>query len=392
MQQEGVVQEMNDILTKKKEKRHVNIRKYTMVIALVAIWVLFSFLDKSGTFLTPRNLSNLFRQMAVTAVLAMGMFMILVDLHIDLSLGSLVGLTGGVAALLMYKVGLNPFLAVILTLLLGAVLGAITGSWVNAGVPAFIASLGGMLAYRGAIMGLTRGESIPVSQASFRFLGTAYLPKSIGLVLGVIACIVIILSTFKKRKDRIKFGFKVKPLAMELIYLAVYVISIMLFVLVMNSYKGIPVPIMIVLALALVLNFVTTKTRFGRQVFAIGGNKEAAKLSGINIKRRTLQIFIISGLMASVAGILLTARLGTATTDAGNGFELDAVASCVIGGTSLLGGEGTVLGAVLGALVMASIDNGMSILNTEAYWQLIVKGIILVVAVFVDIYTKKKSK
>ncbi|SHJ94402.1 sugar ABC transporter permease [Tepidibacter formicigenes] len=374
------------------QKRQIDIRKYTMIIALVGIWILFSFLDKSGTFLTPRNMSNLFKQMAVTAVLAMGMFMILVDLHIDLSLGSLVGLTGGVCALLMYKLGLNPFIAIILTMALGVVCGVITGTWVNAGVPAFIASLGGMLAYRGAIMGISRGESIPISDAGFRFLGTAYVPKTLGLIIAIIACIFVVISAFKKRNARIKFGFKVKSMALEIIYLVIYVAIIMGFVLLMNSYKGIPMPIMIVLGLALILSFVATKTKFGRQVFAIGGNKEAARLSGIDIKKRTLQIFIISGLMAAIAGILLTARLGTATTDAGNGFELDAVASCVIGGTSLLGGEGTIIGAVLGALVMASIDNGMSILNTEAYWQLIVKGLILVIAVFVDIYNKKKGR
>lgn len=376
----------------KKQKKPIDIRKYTMIIALVGIWLLFFFLDKSGTFLTPRNLANLFKQMSVTAVLAMGMFMILVNLHIDLSLGSLVGLSGGVCALLMYKFGLHPVVAIALTMSLGVACGVFTGSWVNAGVPAFIASLGGMLAYRGLIMGLSKGESLPTSHPMFRFLGTSYVPATMGWILGVIAAMALVYFTLKKRQSRIKFGFDVKPMALEMLYLGIYVSLIMVFVYVMNIYKGIPMPIAIVMILSLILHFVATKTKFGRQVFAIGGNKEAARLSGVDINKRTLQIFIISGLMASIAGILLTARLGTATTDAGNGFELDAVASCVIGGTSLLGGEGTIIGAVLGALVMASIDNGMSILNTESYWQLIVKGMILIIAVFVDIYSKKKGK
>lgn len=374
------------------KKREFNIRKYTMIIALVGIWILFSVLDDTGTFLTSRNLANLFKQMSVTAILAMGMFMILVNLHIDLSLGSLVGLSGGVCALLMYKFNMNPFLAIILTMIFGILCGIFTGSWVNAGVPAFIASLGGMLAYRGLIMGISNGQSIPTSHKAFRFLGTSYVPNGVGWIFGIVASIAIVYILIRKRQSRIKFGFEVKPIMLEGFYMTIYVGIIMTFVSVMNAYKGIPMPIAIVLILALILNFVATKTKFGRQVFAIGGNKEAARLSGIDIKRRTLQIFIISGLMAAIAGILLTARLGTATTDAGNGFELDAVASCVIGGTSLLGGEGTIIGAVLGALVMASIDNGMSILDTQAYWQLIVKGMILIIAVFVDIYTKKKGK
>jgi D-xylose transport system permease protein len=376
----------------KTNLKNIDVRKYTMMIALVGILILFTFLDSSGTFLSARNMSNLVRQMAVTAVLAMGMFMILVDLHIDLSLGSLVGLTGGVSAILMYQFNMNPIIAILLTIALGALCGVFTGTWVNKGVPAFIASLGGMLAYRGAIMGLSKGQSIPVSSDTYRFLGTAYLPTTVGLVIGIAASVVVVMMIFKKRKERQDFGFKVRPMVGEIAYSVIYVVSIMGFVFLMNSYKGIPMPIFIVLILGLLLSFVTKKTRFGRQVFAIGGNKEAAKLSGVNIKRRTLQIFVISGVMASLAGILLTARLGTATTDAGNSFELDAVASCVIGGTSLLGGEGTIMGAILGALVMATIDNGMSILNTESYWQLIVKGLILIVAVFVDINSKNKAK
>ncbi|WXR60369.1 sugar ABC transporter permease [Peptostreptococcaceae bacterium AGR-M142] len=376
----------------KEKLKHIDTRKYTMIVALIGIWILFYFLDSSKTFLTPRNLSNLFKQMSVTAVLAMGMFMILVNLHIDLSLGSLVGLSGGVCALLMYHFNLNPFLAIVLTILLGILCGIFTGSWVNAGVPAFIASLGGMLAYRGAIMGLSQGASIPTSHPHFRFLGTAYIPFNLGWILGIITCVLVFYLSLKKRQSRIKFNFEVNSLQKEILINSVYVCLILLFVYIMNSYKGIPMPIAIVIVLALILHYVATKTKFGRQVFAIGGNKEAARLSGINIKARTLQIFIISGMMAAIAGILLTARLGTATTDAGNGFELDAVASCVIGGTSLLGGEGTIIGAVLGALVMASLDNGMSILNTESYWQLIVKGLILILAVFIDIYNKKKGK
>ncbi|WP_432666024.1 sugar ABC transporter permease [Wukongibacter baidiensis] len=369
----------------------IDVRKYTMIIALIGIWVLFTVLDKTGTYLSARNLSNLFRQMAVTSILAIGMLMILVDRHIDLSLGSLVGLTGGVCAILMYKLSVPFWLAILLTLGLGAILGAWTGMWVTKGVPAFIASLGGLLAYRGIIMGLTKGVTIPASDSAFRAIGTAYLNSVTSWIIGIIACAFLVYTTFKKRKDRINYGFKVRSKSMEIFILAIYLVLLIAFVVVMNAYKGIPVPILIVLVVGLIFTFITNKTQFGRQVYAIGGNSEAARLSGINVKNKTLMIFVISGFLASLAGILFTARLGSATPDAGNMFELDAVASCVIGGTSLLGGEGTVFGAVLGALVMASIDNGMSMLNTESFWQYIVKGLILIIAVFIDIQSKKKA-
>ena len=373
------------------KNKKVDIRKYTMIISLIGIWILFSFLDKSGTFLSPRNLSNLFRQMATTAILAVGMLMILVDKHIDLSMGSLVGLTGGISAMLMYNLSFPWWLSIIITLGIGALLGAWTGNWVNKGVPAFIASLGGLLAYRGIILGISGGITIPVSDPMFRMIGTAYLPKTFGLILGIIASAYIVYSNLKNRKDRIEYGFEVKALYKLVIELIIYVSIILTFVIVMNSYRGIPIPIILVLSLGIIFKFITEKTQFGRQVYAIGGNYEAAKLSGINVKNRTLWIFIISGLLSAMAGILFTARLGSATPDAGNSFELDAVASCVIGGTSLLGGEGFVFGAILGALVMASIDNGMSIMNTEAFWQYIVKGLILVIAVYIDISSKKKK-
>ncbi|BEP28912.1 sugar ABC transporter permease [Helicovermis profundi] len=373
------------------KNKKIDVRKYTMIISLIGIWILFSFLDKSGTFLSSRNLSNLFRQMATTAILAVGMLMILVDKHIDLSMGSLVGLTGGISAMLMYNFGMPWWASIIITLFVGAMLGAWTGNWVNKGVPAFIASLGGLLAYRGIILGISGGITVPVSDPIFRMIGTAYLPKLLGLILGIFSASYIVYTSLKKRNDRITYGFKVKAMYKEILILIVYVAIILAFVLTMNSYRGIPIPIVLVLSLGVIFKFITEKTQFGRQVYAIGGNYEAAKLSGINVKNRTLWIFIISGLLSAMAGILFTARLGSATPDAGNSFELDAVASCVIGGTSLLGGEGFVFGAILGALVMASIDNGMSIMNTESFWQYIVKGLILVVAVYIDISSKKKK-
>lgn len=186
--------------TKKFDLR--KLRKYTMVISLVVIWTLFGILDKSGTFLSARNMSNMFRQMAVTAMLAVGMLMILVNLHIDLSIGSIVGLTGGICAILMYSFHMPWWIAIIITIIIGAGLGYWTGSWVNAGVPAFIASLGGLLAYRGAIIGLTHGSTIPVSDPVFRLIGTAYLPMSIGWIMAVAAIAYLVYSTLKKTEKK----------------------------------------------------------------------------------------------------------------------------------------------------------------------------------------------
>lgn len=380
-----------DLSLLKKRPDAKQLRKYTMIISLIVIWILFGMMDKSGTFLSARNMSNLFRQMAVTALLAVGMFMVLVNLHIDLSMGSLVGLTGGVCALLMYNFNFPWWLAIAFTILLGAACGLWTGSWVNAGVPAFIASLSGLLAYRGAIIGLTHGSTIPVSDSFFKQIGTAYLPKTIGLIVGIIAVAILIYMTLKNRKNRIKYGFDVPSVTKESMLMCLYGALIISFVIIMNTYNGIPVPIIIVLMIGIIFTFITKKTKFGRQMYAIGGNREAAMLSGIDVKNRTMLIFITSGIMSALAGILFTARLGSASPDAGHSFELDAVASCVIGGTSLLGGEGYVFGAILGALVMASIDNGMSIMNTESFWQYIVKGVILVVAVYIDISSKKRK-
>ncbi len=372
-------------------KNDFDIRKWTMVIALAGIWMLFSLIDQSGTFLSARNISNLFRQSAVTALLALGMFMILVDLHIDLSLGSLTGLSGGICAILMFKLGYSPALAVFLTLLLGILCGIGIGLIVNTGVPAFIVTLGGMLIYRGALMGVTNGESIPVSSSIFRVIGTEYLPPIAGIIIGILITFATILSNIKNRKNKIKYNILQRPLYLEIVYIVIYIAALWAFILVLNSYKGIPIPIAVVIC-AFVFFIMTAKTKFGKQIFAIGGNREAARLSGINIKTRTLQIFSVCGFMGSLSGILLISRLGTSTTDAGSGMELDAVAACVIGGTSLLGGEGSIIGALLGALIMASIDNGMSIQNTPAYWQYIIKGNILVAAVLIDVFTKKKNK
>lgn len=368
----------------------MDIRTYTMIFALVAIWIFFALLN--DTFLTSRNLSNLFMQMSVTSILAIGMVLIIVAGHIDLSVGSIVGVTGGVAAILQVWYGMDTVPVIIVTLVLGALIGLLQG-WIVAyqAVPAFIVTLGGMMIFRGILMGVTKGTTVAPLDESFKMIGNAYLPIPIGYGLAALAIVWVIVSSLRKRQSRIKYGFEVPAMGTEVSKLVLFSVLISLFAFIMNYYKGIPFPIVIVAILALVFTFIANHTPFGRSIYAIGGNSDAARLSGINIRRNTMLIFVLSGLLSSIAAIVLTARLNSATISAGQNYELDAIAACVIGGTSLMGGSGTIFGAIVGGLVMASLDNGMSLMNLDSFWQYIVKGTILVLAVWVDIRSRKRK-
>ncbi|MDA8212026.1 MAG: sugar ABC transporter permease [Clostridia bacterium] len=369
-----------------------DIRAYTMIFALLAIWVYFAFAT-DGAFLSSRNLSNLARQMAVTSILATGMVLVIVAGHIDLSVGSVVGLTGGVAAILHVWLGWGAVPAILVALLLGLGIGLFQGYWVAyQGVPAFIVTLSGMMAFRGILLGIANGQTIAPLQDSFKNIGQGYLNEATGYALAALAIAFTIAMMMKKRQARIKYGFEVSSLPMEALTITFYCALIAVMVGIMNKYEGIPVPVLLVAVLVITFTFITNKTRFGRQIYAIGGNPEAARFSGIDIKKRLLIIFVINGLLAAIAGVVLTARLNAATISAGQMYELDAIASTVIGGTSLMGGVGSIPGAIVGALVMASLDNGMSMLNTEAFWQYIVKGFILLIAVWMDIASKKRVK
>ncbi|NLM37695.1 MAG: sugar ABC transporter permease [Firmicutes bacterium] len=368
-----------------------DLRAYTMIIALVVIWLFFTVLTE-GRFLTPRNLSNLARQVSITSILAIGMVMVIVTTHIELSVGSVLGLTGGIAAILQVWHFVSTPVAILVALAFGVLIGAFHGYWVAYhNVPAFIVTLAGLLAYRGVLLGITKGQTVAPLDPNFKILSSGYLSLVPGIILTAIIIISLVLSRILSRRSKLKYGFKVLPLYLEILTTVLYCGLIILATYVLYQYEGIPYPVIIVLVLAVIFSFITNNTKFGRQVYAMGGNIEAARLSGINVRRRTLVVFILAGFLASIAGVLTTARLNAGTITAGDGMEMDAIASCVIGGTSFLGGIGSIPGAVLGALVMASIDNGMSMMNTESYWQMIIKGIILLLAVWLDIKTKKNK-
>jgi len=386
-----------EVLTGKSEPKRLanwfafDMRAYSMLAALVSIWALFAILN--DRFLSPTNLSNLFLQMSVTSILAIGMVLVIVAGHIDLSIGSLVGLLGGIAAMLNVWYEWSAVPVVLVTLAIGAAIGFVQG-WIVAykAVPAFIVTLGGMLMFRGILFGTTGSVTIAPLSNSVKAIGQSYVADPIGWLFGFVGLLAAAYFALRKRAARAKYGFPVEPLAVSILRMAVAGVLILGFVYLMNSYKGIPVPFVMVIVLALIFTFLSKNTTFGRQVYAIGGNPEAARLSGIDIKRKVLIVFVLCNTLAAVAALVLTARLNAATMSAGQNYELDAIAACVIGGTSLMGGVGTITGAIIGALVMASLDNGMSLMNLESFWQYIVKGGILVLAVYIDIYSRQRKK
>lgn len=374
------------------------LRAYTMVFALIAIWIFFHY-STDQIFLDPRNFSNLMRQTAVTGVLAVGMLMVIVTGQIDLSVGSVVGLAGGISAIALgwLGFGLVPSIAagIAVAVAIGAVQGALV-AYVN--IPAFIVTLGGLLAWRGVILGLSRGETIPTQLQSFKAIGQDYVGPLIGWIVAAMAVAAIVWLSVSRSRSRKKHGLTATSTAMLLLRIVAPSLAIVGFIYMMNAYEiapgryaGIPVPVIIFLAIALAGAFLTQNTTFGRYLYAIGGNPDAARLSGINIRRHLLAVFCIMGALSGVSAIIYTARVGSASPDAGQLLELDAIAACVIGGTSLMGGRGTVFGAVLGALIMASLDNGMSLKNVEPYLQNIIKGAILVAAVGLDMAGRRRT-
>jgi len=368
-----------------------NLRTYTLIIAILLIWTIFTALT-DGNFLTPRNLSMLARQMAITALVAIGMVFVIVAGHIDLSVGSVVGFTGAIAGVLQVWHGWSTPATIIAVLIIGVLIGIWQGYWVAyRGVPAFIVTLAGMLVFRGGVLLASKGITISPFKESFTFIGQGYLNKTLSIIFGAVLIVGYLLLTISQRNRRKKYNLEVLPIGLEIAKATVVIALIAAFTGVMISYEGISIPVLILVIFTILLTFVSQNTTFGKYVYAIGGNKEAASLSGINIKNVTMKIFILMGFLSALAGIVLTSRLDAATSGAGTNMELDAIAAAILGGTSTLGGEGTVPGAIIGALIMASIDNGMSLLNLEYSYQLIVKGLVLVFAVWLDIMSRKKA-
>ena len=383
-----------------KDQVSHNVKQYAMFIALLAVWILFTVLT-GGTFLSSRNITNLFLQASHIAILAVGMVLIIVAGHIDLSVGSLMGFIGAVAAVLHVNHDWPTVVVIPVALLLGVVVGLWQGYWVAyRGIPAFIVTLAGMTMFRGGIIAVTGGATIAPLSDGFRAIGQGYLPRilnfdartgfhEVSAVVAVVFIVAFIWRQIGNRQKRVRYGFEVLPKRIEAAKLVIAGLLIAAFFGTLVLYRGIPWVVIIILALTLSYSFLTEKTVFGRQVYALGGNREAARLSGINIRRRTLMIFVSMGFLSAVAGIVFTARLNAASAQAGTLVELDTIAATIIGGTSTLGGVGTVFGAIIGAVLMSSVNNGMSLMNLSSDVQMIVRGAILLLAVWFDISSRR---
>jgi D-xylose transport system permease protein len=365
------------------------LRAYTMLGALILIWLFFHW-QTGGTFLSSGNLSNLMTQTSVTGILAVGMLMLIIAGQIDLSVGSVLALAGGIAAISLTKWELGLPISILMAIAVGVFIGVIHGVLVAYGkIPAFIVTLGGLLAWRGAIKGVSGSETVAVADQTFKTFGQGNLTLASGWVLAALAILALLFLAYNRAKSQKDYGLGEADYKGELLKTLLPIAGILAFTFTMNSSNGIPLPVMVFVAAAIFGVFITNSTTFGRYLYAIGGNADAARLSGIDTKLNILKVYMLLGVLTGIAAIVFTARQGNATPDAGSLKELEAIAACVIGGASLMGGRGTVFGACLGALIMASLDNGMSLLNIRDFVQEIVKGTILVAAVGVDMIGRK---
>jgi D-xylose transport system permease protein len=375
-----------------------NIQTYTLIIAVVVIWVIFYILTH-GTYADPQNISNLFRQMTVTSFLSVGMVLVIVTGCIDLSVGKLAGFVSVVCAYLQYFTWYalfpnQPLLAAILSvicgLLVGIAAGALQGYFIAfQGLPAFIVTLGGMWLFNGLILWRTAGKTIAAHQEYFSSIAQSYIPPLWGYVIFGIILLVLIWNVISARRGKAKYGFSLKPLYQDLLSVVIPAVLVLIYVASVNAYKGIPAPVLLLAVVSLIMMYIANNTRFGRYVYAIGGNREAARLSGININSVLFRVFVLMGLMCGVAGVVLASYVGYGTIAAGQGYELDAIAACILGGTSPLGGVGTIPGALIGALIIGSLTTGLQMMNVAPAWQFVVKAVILVLAVLVDYQFKK---
>ncbi|MGL5855579.1 MAG: sugar ABC transporter permease [Cetobacterium sp.] len=363
---------------------------FMIILSIVFIWIVFSFFT-DGKFLTARNISNLFRQMSITGMISIGMIFVIISNEIDLSAGSAMALLGGIAAILNVKLGLGVVPVVIITLLLGMLIGIWNGFWVSLKIPSFIVTLAGMLAFRGILVGITGGRTIAPVSSSFKLIGQSYIPNFVSYIIILILISFIIFSSILDRKNKIENELEVESETNMYIRILWKSLLMLTGVFLLNQYYGVPTPVMILIIFIAIFSFIAKKTVFGRLMYAVGGNKEAVRLSGINVDRVKISIYVVHGILVAIAGLILTSRLAAASVSAGTNAELDAIAACYIGGASTSGGVGTVFGAILGALVMASLDNGMSMMNVEPSWQYVVKGLILLLAVLFDILSKRKK-
>ncbi|MEN2767911.1 sugar ABC transporter permease [Ornithinibacillus xuwenensis] len=388
-------------LTELKTLLTNNIRDYGMYIALFVIMLTFTILT-DGLFLSSRNISNLLDSAGYIAVLAVGVMIVIVIRHIDLSIGFLAGFLGAIAAILLMEVGMPVYLAIPVILLIGTVIGLTTGLLVaKVGIPSFVATLAGWLIFRGALLQVTEDSgTIIIQNDAFNAIGNGYIPSLgqigglhlLSVLVGVLGILFYIYGAVSKRSKMVKYNFEVVSKPIFIVQL-VFVSAIIAYITwILAGYNGLSWTLVIILLVVIIYHFITTKTVIGRHVYAVGSNPEAAHLSGINVSKITLLVFGSMGLLSALSGILFTSRLQSATTTAGTLFELDAIAAAYVGGVSSAGGVGKVTGAIIGAIVMASLTNGMNLLGVGISYQYMIRGGVLALAVIFDVTTRKRGK
>ena len=395
-----------------------NLRSYILVLTLVAIWAGFGLLTPA--YLSADHIQNILTQMAIIAIMACGMVFVIVTGGIDLSVGYGAGFVSVVAAALLYFNTLSTPLAalfpslspgglevatalavVAVCMLLGIVMGVFQGGIIAfLEVPPFIATLGGMFIFKSGILLVTKGKSLFISSNdTYKYIAQGLLPTTAGYGLCILVAAALFGRCLAARARRRKYGIALAPLWRDLGKAALFSALVLAYVLVVNrafdpaaepGTRGVPFLVLVLALIGVLMSYVSTHTRFGRHAYAIGGNREAARLSGINIKRSIFGIFVAMGALVGLSGIALAAYVGSGTTGAGGGYELDVIASCILGGTSTLGGEGTIFGAILGALIMQSLSNGLQMMNVNSNAQYLIKGLVLILAVWADITMKKK--
>jgi len=380
-----------------------NIREYGMYIALFIIMTIFTITTK-GTFISSRNIVNLVNQTGYIAVLAVGMTLVIVIRHIDLSVGFLGGFLGAIAAIAMVQWNMPVYLAVPFTLALGVLAGTITAFLVaQMKIPAFVATLAGWLIYRGAILVVTESTgTIIIPDKTFNAIGNGFIPDipdigilpgvhKLTLIIGVIAIILLIISEINSRKKKQAYNFEVLPIEMFVIKLIFISAVIGGITWLLAGYQGLSWTAVVVLIVVVIYHFITTQTVLGRHIYAVGGNPEAAELSGINVKNITYIVFGSMGMLSALSGILFASRLQSATTTAGQLWELDAIAAAFIGGVSPAGGIGKVAGSIIGALVMLSLTSGMNLMGIGISYQYMARGAVLAAAVIFDVATRNRA-
>ena len=376
-----------------------NVRQYGMIIALAVLVILFQ-ITTEGVLLKPLNVSNLVVQNAQILILAIGMVIVIVARHIDLSVGSVAAFVGAVAAILMTKQDMPWFLAVVISLLLGTAIGAWHGFWVAyVGIPAFIVTLSSMLLFRGLTLVVLEGATVGGLPDNFKKIGNGFLPEigpdtglhNLTLVIAVVVVLALAVLEVRKRAAATKYNFEVVPYPLFLLKIALLAVVVLYFSYLLADARGLPIVGLILFALIAIYTFVMSKTIFGRHVYAIGGNVDAATMSGVNTRRVDFLVMTNMGFLSGLAGLVTTARLTAANPKAGTNFELDAIAASFIGGAAVTGGVGTVIGAIIGGVVMGVLNNGMSLNSVSIDWQQAIKGLVLLAAVAFDVWNKRRT-